>query len=54
MKVCLNEDGRLTKNFPCQLLTKLETLVTPSYKTLPISHLLYFISTKYRNDRKRR
>ena len=44
MNVYLNEEWRLTKNFPCQLLTKPEILVAPSSKALPISHLVYFIS----------
>ena len=44
MNVYLNEDWRLTKNFPRQLLTKPEILVTPNSKALPISHLVYFIT----------
>ena len=44
MNVCLNEDWRLTKNFPDQLLTKPEIVVTLSSKAFPIYHLLHFTS----------
>ena len=49
----MNEEWRLTKEFPRQLLTKPGILVTPSSEALPISYLLYFIS-KYKNNRKTR
>ena len=42
MNVCLNEDRRLTKRIPRQLLTKI--LVTSSSSLKPHLFLIYFIS----------
>ena len=59
MKVCLNENWRLTKTFPRQLFSKQEILVTSGFKASPISHLFHTssgrgVKQKHRNDRRTR
>ena len=43
MNIYLNEDRRLTKNFPHQLFSKLECLVTLSLSLTYFSYALYLI-----------